>query len=280
MKSARLDQASSEKPISHRQSASVLLNSNTGSIDSQSPAAVAADSDPLSPPLQPSTSSNDGLIVFSEDNNKNKRKGLRWFCCCCCRAYEEWLAPRAKTVSESGAFQAFIIAAIFLAGVNVGLLTYQQLAGNRIIGFLDSGILILFIFECLIKIVACGMRPWRYWTGEEWGWNNFDWWIVVASLPGVMPANMNIAILRLLRLMRVTKLVGKVKELEIIVTGLVSGLGSVSYISMLWLLVLFLYGVIGVTLFRSNDPAHFGNLLLSMLTLFRCTTLEDWSDVM
>ena len=115
--------------------------------------------------------------------------------------------------------------------------------------------------------------------GEEWGWNNFDFWIVVASLPGVLPAALDIAFLRLLRLMRVTKLVGKVRALEIIVMGLVAGLGSVSYISMLWLLVLFLFGVVGVTLFRDNDPAHFGHLPIAMLTLFRCTTLEDWTDI-
>lgn len=62
--------------------------------------------------------------------------------------------------------------------------------------------------------------------------------------------------------------------------GLAAGLGSVVYISMLWLLVLYLYGVVGVTLFAENDPFHFGHLPMAMLTLFRCTTLEDWTDVM
>ena len=36
----------------------------------------------------------------------------------------------------------------------------------------------------------------------------------------------------------------------------------------------------GVYSFRENDPVHFGNLAVTMLTLFRCATLEDWSDVM
>jgi voltage-gated sodium channel len=62
--------------------------------------------------------------------------------------------------------------------------------------------------------------------------------------------------------------------------GLVAGLGSVMYISLLWLLVLYLYGVVGVTLFSKNDPFHFGHLPMAVLTLFRCTTLEDWTDVM
>lgn len=33
-------------------------------------------------------------------------------------------------------------------------------------------------------------------------------------------------------------------------------------------------------LFRNNDPFHFGNLHISMFTLFRCSTLDDWSEVL
>jgi len=33
-------------------------------------------------------------------------------------------------------------------------------------------------------------------------------------------------------------------------------------------------------LFKENDPWHFGVLPTAMLTLFRCATLEDWTDVM
>jgi len=72
----------------------------------------------------------------------------------------------------------------------------------------------------------------------------------------------------------------QIRELQVIIMGLAAGLGSVVYISMLWLLVLYLYGVVGVTLFAENDPFHFGHLPMAMLTLFRCTTLEDWTDVM
>lgn len=33
-------------------------------------------------------------------------------------------------------------------------------------------------------------------------------------------------------------------------------------------------------LFQTNDPWHFGSLHITMFTLFRCSTLEDWTDVM
>ena len=42
----------------------------------------------------------------------------------------------------------------------------------------------------------------------------------------------------------------------------------------------YVYAVMGVFLFRGNDPVHFQDLSTSLLTLFRVVTLEDWTDVM
>ena len=52
------------------------------------------------------------------------------------------------------------------------------------------------------------------------------------------------------------------------------------YVSLLLLLLFYLFAVTGVFLFGENDPVHFRNLQLAMLTLFRVVTLEDWTDVM
>jgi len=38
--------------------------------------------------------------------------------------------------------------------------------------------------------------------------------------------------------------------------------------------------VAAVFLFGGNDPVHFGNLAIAMLSLFRVVTGEDWTDVM
>ena len=35
----------------------------------------------------------------------------------------------------------------------------------------------------------------------------------------------------------------------------------------------------GMIFFKDNDPFHFGNLGLALLTLFRAATLEDWTDI-
>ena len=151
--------------------------------------------------------------------------------------------------------------------------------GDPVLFVMDSTIQIIFTLECVLKIFAEGREPLRFFYGPQRSWNNFDFWLVVSSwLPG--DAVGNVAFLRLLRLMRLLKLVGKIKELQLIVMGLANGLNSVQYILVLMLLIFYLFAVLGVGSFQKNDPFHFGSLGQAMLTLFRCATLEDWSDVM
>ena len=89
-----------------------------------------------------------------------------------------------------------------------------------------------------------------------------------------------ITMLRLLRLLRVLKLVKSLPQLQLIVDALVQGLASIGYIGVILVLVFYVFAILGMTLFRKNDPWHFGTLARAMLTLFRCSTLEDWTDVM
>lgn len=178
-------------------------------------------------------------------------------------------------------YNMLVLICIIMAGVLVGMQSYKNMSENASLAVLDNVILYIFLSECIIKMVAEGNRPWRYFVGPEWAWNNFDFIIVMACMPWPgMDAGSSVAFLRLLRLMRLLKLVRKVKKLQVIVMGLVKGLSSVSYIMILMILIFYLFAVMGVYNFRENDPGHFGNLGVAMLTLFRCSTLEDWTDVM
>jgi len=49
---------------------------------------------------------------------------------------------------------------------------------------------------------------------------------------------------------------------------------------MLMGMLYYLYAVIGILSFRENDPIHFHSLHMTTVTLFRCGTDEDWTDVM
>jgi hypothetical protein len=44
-------------------------------------------------------------------------------------------------------------------------------------------------------------------------------------------------------------------------------------------IILYIYCIIGVHLFKDNDPFHFSSIQRALATLFTIGTLEDWSEV-
>ena len=69
-------------------------------------------------------------------------------------------------------------------------------------------------------------------------------------------------------------------QLKLIINGLFGGMRAIAYITLLLLMVFYFYAILGMTVFMENDPWHFGNFGLSMVTLFRMATLEDWTEIM
>uniref|UniRef100_A0A061S3A6 Ion transport protein n=1 Tax=Tetraselmis sp. GSL018 TaxID=582737 RepID=A0A061S3A6_9CHLO len=186
----------------------------------------------------------------------------------------------SNIVCLSPKFQHFITFVIVVASVLVGLQTYDSMSGSRAIAVLDSVVLYIFTFEVVVKVWACGNRPWEYFYHKSsvQYWNIFDFLVVVVCyLP--LDASM-VTVIRLFRLLRVLKLVKALPELQIIVMGLLSSLSSIFYVALLLMLVFYLYGIMCVSFFRDNDPVHFGSLETTFLTLFRMATFEDWTDVM
>ena len=190
------------------------------------------------------------------------------------------LASKIRPLTLSEKFSNSILSVIVLAGVLVGIQTYPEYSEDPTIEMIDAIILSIFFLEVVLKLVAEGAAPYRYFTSKEWKWNTFDFSIVVLSLPFIPIGGSQVSFLRLIRLMRVAKIFKKVPQLQMIVGGLVGGMKSIGYILVLLLLVFYLYAVAGMELFRTNDPWHFPNLPISLVTLFRCSTLEDWTDVM
>ena len=182
-----------------------------------------------------------------------------------------------KKTAESKWFQNLVTVAILFAGVLVGVSTYPVFSQKhaQLLELLNQIILGIFIVEVVVKIIAEGKKPWRYFNDS---WNIFDFIIVAAAF---MPfGGGSVAILRLLRLLRVLKLVKALPKLQMLVGALLKSIPSMTYVSILLFLLFYIYAVAGVFFFSENDPVHFGDLQTSMLSLFRIVTLEDWTDIM
>ncbi len=187
-----------------------------------------------------------------------------------------------EKIATNENFNNLIIMCIIFAGALVGLQTYEGMEEATWVIIVDSVILVLFTLECMFKFFAEGIAFWRFFTGPEWRWNNFDLAIVVACMPMFKNTALgqNVVVLRLLRLMRLAKVFRKIPQLQMIVMGLVGGMKSISYIVLLLFIVFYLYAIIGILAFRANDPFHWQGLQIALMTLWRMATLEDWTDVM
>ena len=182
-----------------------------------------------------------------------------------------------KRVATADWFNNFVTAVILLAGVVVGIETYPSMveAYGGPLHVINEVILWIFVAEVVVKMGAEGARPWRYFLDP---WNIFDFLIVAVCF---MPVDASyVAVLRLARLLRVLKLVRAIPKLQILVSALLKSIPSMGYVALLLGLLFYVYSVAAVFLFGANDPIHFKNLPLAMLSLFRVVTGEDWTDVM
>jgi len=187
------------------------------------------------------------------------------------------MVKQIKTFTESSAFQGFIIAIILLNAVIIGAETYPYMEANygTLLYNLDHLCLWVFVLEIVLKMIACGRRPQDFFRN---GWNVFDFIIVAAAfLPGMENQT---TILRLIRLLRVLRLLSAMPGLQIMVTALINSIPRIAQMAMLSSLLFYIYAVIGQTLFSAHDPQHWGTLHVSLLSLFRTLTLEDWTDLM
>jgi len=183
----------------------------------------------------------------------------------------------ANSIVQSKLFSRAIILVIVCAGVLVGIQTFPEIESRwaPLLNALDTIILGIFTIEILLKMTAKAPKPWLFFNN---GWNVFDFIIVaVCFLPF---GGGYVAVLRLFRLLRVLRLITAIPRLQVIVSGLMRSLPSMVYVSILIFILFYVYAVVGVILFRENDPIHFGDLWTSLLSLFRVVTLEDWTDVM
>jgi len=183
----------------------------------------------------------------------------------------------AKKIVDTKAFEYFIITLILINGVVLGLETSQVILakyGTWLV-LANQAILAVFIFEALLKITAVAPR-FKLYFGD--GWNLFDFTVVVLSL---IPATGEFAMIaRLARLLRVARLISTIPELRLIITTLVRSIPSMGHVLMLMSIIFYIYGVAGYHIFHEHDPTHWRTLGISLLTLFRVVTLEDWTDVM
>jgi voltage-gated sodium channel len=175
-------------------------------------------------------------------------------------------------------FRTVIIILILLSAILVGIETYASLAvpNRALLHFIDYLIVWCFVAEILLKMMAYGRRPWDYFRDP---WNVFDFVIVGVCLLPVADTHF-VAVLRIARILRVLRMITYMPKLRLLIGALLKSIPSMGYVILLLSLLFYIYGVLGSFMFGADDPAHFGNLHLSLITLFKVLTLEGWTEIL
>lgn len=189
------------------------------------------------------------------------------------------MVEKVNKFVHSAGFQQCILTLIVVSGILVGFETYPAFNETTNIGqaidLVQKAILGVFVVEIILKIVACGSRPWNYFRQ---GWNLFDFAIVAVCF---LPLNAKFAtVFRLARLLRTLRMVTVLPRLQLLVGALLKSIPSLGYIGLLLGLHFYVYACAGTFLFAKNDPLRFGNLHTTALTLFQVLTLEGWNDIL
>ena len=160
--------------------------------------------------------------------------------------------------------------------LTIGINTYNLSQFTRqLINYIDYSITIFFVIEILIRFIA---EPEKL-NFFKSGWNVFDTLIVLLSLVPI-PNNSSFLLLRLLRVFRVLRLISVVPELKKIIEALLSSVTRVFYVGLLLFIILYIYATIWSILFSANIHERWGDVGVSMITLFQVLTMSSWEQVM
>lgn len=206
----------------------------------------------------------------------------------------------ARRITTSSRFDLMVTAVILINCFIIGLETYIQTDFTMVF---QQTILVLFTFELLLR--------WRAKQSVQAffsnGWIIMDLVIVIAGyIPESWFTDMSVIVtLRVLRVFRVLRLMSASEEIQLIISVLLRSLRSLSYNAVVFGICLYLFSVMGVTLFRlptqaqaspevaarlqelyakaphapAVSPDPYGSLDEAMFTLFRVLTGEDWTDI-
>ena len=185
-------------------------------------------------------------------------------------------APRTGRLArlvDSDAFNITIAGVIIANAIVLGLETFPAVMesyGEQLI-IANEVCYGIFVVELVLRFASYGKRPQDFFKS---GWNIFDL-IVIGGvwIPGVRE---NATLLRLLRLGRIARLLRFLPDARVLISTVVRSIPPLGSIVVLTVLILFIYGMIGWTLFGQALPESWGTVTRSMLTLFILLTLENF----
>ena len=192
------------------------------------------------------------------------------------------LVSRIFHLVESKVFNGFIILIIFANTVTLSL-EHDGMSDDLkdTLEKLNLTFTIIFILEMVLKLIGLGFKGYA-----RDKFNLFDAFIVIISLLELVIGSAgSLSVFRTLRVFRLAK---NIPSLRILLNTVLGSLASVGYMTVLLVLFLFMFAILGMQLFSGSfaqlgDEAprsNYDNLWFAFLTVFQIITGDDWTSLM
>ena len=186
------------------------------------------------------------------------------------------VADRLHLITNNKGFRMFVIIIIIVSSLLIGVRSHNLSEETILwIGILDTGITHFFLIEVLLRFFSYDNKKDFF----KSGWNIFDTVIVAGSMIPMAGSDM-VLMGRLLRIFRVLRLVSYIPELKILINTLINAIPKMGYVALLMFIIFYIYAAFGNIFFEDINAVLWGDVSISLLTLFRIATFEDWTDVM
>ncbi|MGV6859404.1 MAG: ion transporter [bacterium] len=183
---------------------------------------------------------------------------------------------KLQKLKDNRVFEFSVVGIIIVSALVIGAKTYDiDPVWVGLLEWLDFAVTVFFVVEISIRFMAEKDKK----NFFKSGWNVFDTLIVAISLIPISDSEMA-TLGRLVRIFRVLRMVSIIPELRMLLNSLVKALPQLGYVLMLMFIIFYIYAAIGSTIFGAINPDLWGDISISLLTLFRIMTFEDWTDVM
>eukprot|EP01059_Diplonema_ambulator_P007671 TRINITY_DN1715_c0_g1_i6.p1 TRINITY_DN1715_c0_g1~~TRINITY_DN1715_c0_g1_i6.p1 ORF type:complete len:1860 (+),score=520.28 TRINITY_DN1715_c0_g1_i6:90-5669(+) len=192
-------------------------------------------------------------------------------------------------ISENPKFLSFVLGVIVInIFVMASASRNEPDEYSSVRDILNYVFLTVYTVEMIVKLLAYGQK---YFSDH---WNRFDFVIVWGSLLSIaysVAVNDNtltvLSVARIFRIGRIFRLARRFKGVSTMFHTLIVSLPQILNISLMMLLLIFIYTVIGMSYFSHikyqyalNRNANFRSFSSALSIVFRMVTLDDWNKVM
>lgn len=179
---------------------------------------------------------------------------------------------RLQRFVEKPWFQGLVFTLIIANALILGAETFDEInaAIGTWLGVADRLIIYAFLAEIGLRIAAYRVDFFKN------GWNLFDFVVILISL---LAATSGLGALRAFRVLRILRVITVIPRMRLVVSALLDAIPGIASVGVVLALIIYVFAVIGASLYGGAHPALFGDVFQAMYTLFQVMTLEGWPDI-